>query len=398
MAASSSVALPRTLVVGGGIAGLTVAVALHRRGVPVELVEQAPAFGAVGAGITVQANAHAVLDALGIPLPAEVVVPIGLVQMLDPQGRSLMSADPEQFMAEPPSVNIHRADLHAALLAAAAGVPLTAGKAVAAVTDRGDAVEVRFADGSSGSWDLVIGADGLHSAVRRALRGEAGCRLDYAGQTCWRFALEAPDLVPAVTTEQWAPGRRAGLVPLARGFIYGYLVQSAPAGSPGPGSADPRILRERFGGMHPGLDPVLDRLGETPVHHGDLYQHHAIDFGAGRVVLIGDAAHAMTPNVGQGAGMGIEDAGELALLVPAHAADPAAIPAALDARRRERVRGVTRTAWTIGRVAHWQNPVARWIRDALLRAIPDRKAHAQTLALWRPGIALAERIRAADAV
>lgn len=394
----SSASRPRALVVGGGIAGLTAAVALHRRGVPVELVEQAPAFGAVGAGITVQANAHAVLDALGIPLPADAVVPIGQVQVLDSRGRALMSADSQQLGPGPASVTIHRADLHAALLAAAEGIPLTPGKAVASVLDRGDAVEVAFADGTRGTWELVIGADGLNSAVRRALRGEAGAALDYAGQTCWRFAIEAPDLVPTVAIELWAGARRVGLVPLAKGFVYGYLVERAPAGTPGPGSADVSVLRAKFGGLHPALDAILGRLDGVAIHHGDLYQHHAIDFGAGRVVLIGDAAHAMTPNVGQGAGTGIEDAGELALLVAAHAGDPTAIAPALDARRRARVRSVTRTAWTLGRAAHWTNPIACWIRDLLLRAIPARKADAQALALWQPGIELAARIRAADAV
>lgn len=393
----TSSSLPRTLVVGGGIAGLTVAIALHRRGVPVEVVEQAPVFGAVGAGITVQANAHAVLGALGIALPHEVVMPIGQVYMLDGKGRPLMAADPDHFLSDPPSVSVHRAELHAALLAAAEGIPLTAGKAVTALTDRGDEVEVRFADGATGTWELVIGADGLRSVVRRALRGDAGCALDYAGQTCWRFAIEAPDAVPAVTIEQWAPGRRAGLVPLAKGFVYGYLVASAPEGTPGPGSADPRILREKFGGMHLGLDALLGRLGGAQIHHGDLYQHRAIDFGAGRVVLIGDAAHAMTPNVGQGAGTAIEDAGELALLVRAPGPDPTTLAAALDARRRERVQTVTRTAWRIGRVAHWQNPLARWLRDALLRALMSRQTQAQAMALWQPGLDLAARIRAADA-
>lgn len=396
-ASSASSAPPRTLIVGGGIAGLTLAAALHRRGVPVELVEQAPAFGAVGAGITVQANGSAVLDALGIRLPPEDVVPIGAMAMLDPKGRPLFQGDTREIMPEPPSLNIHRADLHRALLAAAEGVPLTAGRSVTGLTARADAVEVRFADGSTGEWALVIGADGLHSAVRRALLGDAACALAYSGQTCWRFAVEAPDLVPDVTIEQWMPGKRAGLVPMAKGCIYGYMVESAPEGTPGPGSADVGILREKFGGMHVGLDAVLERLDGVPIHHGDLYQHRAVHFGRGRVVLIGDAAHAMTPNLGQGAGTAIEDAGELVLLLAEHAADPAAIPAALDARRRARVTAVTRTAWTLGRVAHWQNPLARWLRDTLLRAMPDRKAHARTIELWRPGIELAARIRAASA-
>ncbi len=385
---------PRTLIVGGGIAGLTAATALHRRGIPVEVAERTPEFGIIGSGITIQANASAVLDALDIPLPAEDVVPIGEFHMLDPKGHSLMSGNAARIMPEPPSFNVHRADLHRLLLAAAEGVPLRPGRAVTAITPGPDGVEVEFDDGERGRWDLVVGADGARSAVRRSLLGEAGAALRYSGQTCWRFAIEAPDLVPTVTLEQWTPGKRAGAVPLARGRIYVYLVESAPEGTPGPGTNHPDIVREKFSGQHPLLDPILERLGpETPIHHGDLCEHAAVHFGAGRVLLIGDAAHAMTPNLGQGAGTAIEDAGALALLMPQHLTDLDGLAPALDARRRKRVETITRLAWRIGRMAHWTNPVAVFLRNALLHRVPDSTTDAQTREMWRPGLELAAELR-----
>ncbi len=382
---------PRTLIVGGGIGGLTAAVALARRGVPVEVVEQADSFAAVGAGITIQANAHAVLDALGIPLPASACVPIGRVLLRNARGRILVEADASRVRAEPPSVNIHRADLHQALLDAAQGIPLHAGRRVEGIEAGEEEVEVHFADGSRGSWDLVVGADGVRSAVRRSLLGEAGAATRYSGQTCWRFALEAPDLVPDVTIEQWAPGRRVGVVPLAAGCIYVYLVESAPEGTPGPESGHPRVLREKFAGLHPHLDPVLERLDGVPIHHGDLVEHVRVHFGQGRVVLIGDAAHAMTPNLGQGAGCAIEDAGALALLLE-RGHEPSALVAALDARQRSRVTAVTRTAWRIGRMAHQQGRFVCWLRDGLLRLLPRWMAERQTASMWQPGLDLAAEL------
>jgi len=387
---------PRILIVGGGIAGLTTAVALRRRGLEVEVVEQAPAFGAVGAGITIQANAMAVLNALGITLPADDVVPIGEFRMLDGRGKRVMGGDPREIQPDPPSVNIHRADLHRVLLEAAADVKLTAGRTVTRVVPGDADVEVHFADGTAGRWGVVVGADGARSAVRRALLDEQGGGFRYAGQTCWRFACES-DRVPTVTTEQWTPGKRAGVVPLSRGRVYVYLVESAPEGTPAPGTDHPDVIRAKFGGQHPDLDPILDRLTpETPIHHGDLGEAEAVHFGRGRVVLIGDAAHAMTPNMGQGAGTAIEDAGELSLLLARYADDPAQIPAALEARRKARVEALTRTAWRLGRVAHWTNPIAAFLRNLLLGLTPQRVMNRQTVEMWRPGIELAERIRRAD--
>lgn len=386
----------RTLIVGAGIGGLTAATALSRRGFEVEVVESAPEFSALGSGITVQANGRAVFDALGIELPDEDVVPIGQVEMLNPAGKPLVTGDPGASFEGPPSVNVHRADLHRALLAACEGVPVRMGVAATGVEQDADGVTVTLAEGAPERWDHVIGADGVHSVVRRALLGEAACRPRYSGQTCWRFAIEAPDLVPRVTIERWGVGRRIGLVPLARGRIYVYIVLNAPEGTPAPGSASADEMRRRFSGIDDRLDPLLERLdASTPVHHGDLIETRGVHYGVGRVLLIGDAAHGMTPNMGQGAGQAIEDVGALAILAPRTPA--AELPAAMDAMRRKRVTQIHRMSWRIGQMAHWQNPVARWLRDRMLMLAPESTMVRQTHAMWQAGVDLGAQIRAADA-
>lgn len=377
----------RVLVVGGGIGGLTTAVALRAVGAEVEIVERAPGFATVGAGITVQANAAAVLDALGIELPADDVVAIGEVEMIS-GGRVVMRSDSRALSGVPPSVNIHRADLHAALLRAASNLPRRLGVEVRGVREDDDGVRVTFADGSEERWDLVVGADGVHSAVRASLlEGEPPPR--YAGQTCWRFALFAPDLVPEVTVERWTPGRRIGVVPLSRGRIYVYLVESSPPGTPSPTSASAEALR-RFAGIDERVDAMLPRLDGVAIHHGDLLDRPDISFGRGRVVLLGDAAHAMTPNLGQGAGMAVEDAAALALAFSEGASD---LPRALERARLARVRHVSRTSWQVGRVAHLRNPILRWGRDRMLGLLPASLSQKQALALWAPGFELAAALR-----
>src|SRR5690606_23872674 len=185
--------------------------------------------------------------------------------------------------------------------------------------------------------------------VRRAILPASACAPRSAGQTCWRLCAEAPELAPKVTIERWTPGRRIGVVPLSRGGIYVYLVESAPPGSVGPGSSSVAHLRARFGGLDERLDAILARVDGDPsllVHHGDLVDLPVYSSGVGRVILLGDAAHSMTPNLGQGAATAIEDAGALGLLWP-RAGEAVDLPAALTALRRARVEAPHRVSWRI---------------------------------------------------
>lgn len=400
---SPSVSPSPVLVVGGGIGGLAAGIALALQGRPVRVVEQAPALAVVGAGIGIQPNATAVLGALGVDLLAAGGVVMGPFQMVSASGRVLMGTDPATVArlagaaGAPPAVNIHRAALQAALLARfeALGGRLELGRRLVALEPEDAVCTAIFEDGERIRSPLVVGADGLHSAVRRALRGASDPPLRPAGQTCWRFAERVPFALPARSVERWLPGRRVGLLPLGGGMVYSYLVASAPPGSPGPGTATAAAIHARFHGDHPALDPVLDHLlareqaGDPPaIHHGDLLDQPAVDFGAGPVVLLGDAAHAVTPNMGQGAGLAIEDAAALALCVAA-AAPGAPVGPALDRMRRARVVRVQRDSWQLGAVSHWAHPWATAVRDRLLSWVPAGVMAAQLPRMWAPGLALA---------
>lgn len=155
-------------------------------------------------------------------------------------------------------------------------------------------------------------------------------------------------------------------------------------------------MRRTFAGVDERLDALLARAADDPsvlVHHGDLIDLPVFSTGRGRVVLIGDAAHAMTPNTGQGAAMAIEDAGALGLLWT-QTGPPADLPAALDAVRRPRVLPLHRTSWQIGQIAHSRHPAARWLRDLLLRNFPNSMIERGLRQTWAPGLELADRLRA----
>lgn len=370
----------RVLVVGGGIGGLTAAIALSHAGADVHVIERAPTLEPVGAGITLQPNAASVLHALGVRLPADALRALPQFQVTDHAGRRLLTNDFRAADLDHPGGAIHRADLHRALVDACPA-PVELGCALQDLDVTPDGVRVTRSDGRVDTWDRVVGADGVRSQTRASLLGDLGLR--YSGQTCWRFVAHAPDHVPPMAEERWFRGRRVGLVPLTRGRVYCFLVATAPQGQTPPPDA-----LDRFVELEPRLAPLL--ATQPHVHHDDLLDQPDIQFGQGSVVLIGDAAHAVTPNLGQGAGMAIEDAVALGLAARQGAAD---LAYALDRARRERVRRVLKTSWQMGAVSHWRSPLGTAVRDGMMR-MTGRNAGRHALALWTPGFELADAWRA----
>lgn len=380
----------RILIVGAGIAGLVAARALRRRlpRASVQVVEREADFAPAGAGIVLGANAMAVLDALGL---RDGVRQAGQVlagmRLVDRAGRTLQRLDVQGVARGTPTVALHRAALHRVLREGleVEGVEVEGGRAVAALEVLPQGARVRLQDGEERACDLLLGADGLRSTVRQALPGPA-VGLRYSGQTCWRF-VAPDDSARTEAIEAWGPGRRIGLVPIGpptRPQVYGFLVEPAPPGSPAH-PTDRAALWARFQGFCGGVDDRLATLPpDLPLLHHDLFELDRHHWGQGRVVLLGDAAHAMTPNLGQGAGMGIEDAWVLAELLATEGLGPD--PAARLAQARgARVRFVADSSRRIGQAAHWSSPVARGLRDLLMVSTPAWASRGQQERLLQGG-------------
>ncbi|GAA0593520.1 FAD-dependent monooxygenase [Streptomyces crystallinus] len=356
------------IMVGGGIGGLATGLALIRRGWQVKVLERAAAFGEVGAGLSLWPNGLRALDALGM---GDEVRGQALVEtqagIRDTAGRWLSRTDTQELAGRfGPLVMIHRARLFDTLRAALPAGTLCGGTRVTGVALHGRRVEVRH-DGGVSQADLLVAADGINSTVRRSLWPQAPAPR-YTGYTSWRLVVDAGGRLPA-GGETWGRGERVGIAPLADGRTYLFGVANAPEGRRAPGG-ELAELRRRFGGWHDPIPRLLEAADEEAVLRHDIYTLPPLaGFTTGRAVLLGDAAHAMSPNLGQGANQALEDAVTLAALLDTHTDVESAL-AAYDRDRRPRTQSIARRSDRIGAAAQWQSAPATAVRNLLLRLTP----------------------------
>ncbi len=288
----------RILIVGAGIAGLALAHALHRRGGTPEVVERVSDWQPIGAGLYLPGNAVRALRELGIEVPPD-ANPIRRQCFLDHRGRRLAEVDVDRWWdGVGGCVAIRREALHVALREATADVPVRLATSVTNLED-GEAPRVTFSDGSSGSYDLVVGADGVHSTVRLLALG--GPPAAFVGQLSWRFVADGfPELTD--WTVMLGKGSTFLTVSLGEGAVYCY----ADVSTNEPEGAADRDWRRSFTGFADPVPRLLEQGAEA--YFAPIEEVAPPAWRARRVVLVGDAAHASSPNMAQGAAMAVEDA------------------------------------------------------------------------------------------
>lgn len=323
------------LIIGGGIGGLTSAIALGRNGHRLTIVEKDPDWAVYGVGIIQQSNVVRAVKALGI-IDDYLAAGFGFdfVEVYIPSGeRVARIPTPKLVDGYPGNVGISRPGLHKVLgeRAKAAGAEVRLGVTVEALGDDGHHVDVQFSDGSVEQFDLVIGADGLYSRTREQLFPDAP-KPEFTGQSVWRYNFEKPADLDCLRAFEGPTG--IGLVPLSDKLMYIFVTTPEPGNPWYETIGLAAAMRAKLNGAPPAIaelaaqiiddEAVVYKPLETLVIEGPWHK--------GRVVLLGDAVHATTPHLGQGAGMAIEDSIVLAEEI-ASADDPETAFKAFHARR-----------------------------------------------------------------
>lgn len=333
---------PSIAIIGAGIGGLAAAVALHQAGIDVHVYEQSPVLAEVGAGVTLSANASRVLHRLGLAeaLAAVAVKPIAWHQRRWEDGRTLSLTplgDAMDAAFGHPHYQVHRADLVALLAAALPPERLHLGHRLLALADHVDHVEALFQFGRRIRVDALIGADGIHSAVRTALVGAHAPR--FGRCVAYRGLIRAERIAALAlprTMQLWlGPDQHLVHYFVRRGELLNFVAvidRHRWTGESWSQAGDPDVLRDAFAGWHPQVRGLLDAVETT--FTWALHETPSMPcWSVGRISLLGDACHAMLPCMAQGAAQSIEDAATLAALFAgsrARGGGAGEVPAVLD--------------------------------------------------------------------
>lgn len=355
-------------IIGAGIGGLTTALTLQQKGLRPVIYESAPEIRPVGAGIIMASNAMQVFRQLGIHEKIENAgYRVSQVKITDEKLRTLSAIDLSRYENTygVHNVAIHRADLQKILAEAIGFDHIHLSKRLTHIRED-ETYTLTFKDGSTVHSEVVIGADGIRSVVREQLLGPGEIR--DTGQRCWRGVvnMELPARYAHEANEAWGKGKRFGFVKINARQVYWYAVANARLVK-----QNDMPLADLFREFHPDMIQIIAGTPEENLFFSDIidlkpiYQWHRRN-----ACLIGDAAHATTPNMGQGACQAVEDAYTIGkLLQPGKSMET--VFAGYEKTRIKKAHTIVNRSWKMGQMAHWENPVAAWFRNTLMKSIPS---------------------------
>ena len=358
----------RAIVIGGGIGGVTAAIALQQAGIDVTVFEQAEELKEVGSGLPLWTNALRALYRLGLTNIVETIgesVTGGSISTW--QGDILTELRAEDLLKKLGVINtvVHRAELLAMLLKALGEDKVQLGARCVGFTQHAALVAARFADGREVEGDVLIGADGLHSVIRSQLFGVTKPR--YAGYACWRGLAH---ITGTGQTWTWGKGYQFGFTPMNHGRAYWWAQKYTPEGEHDKATGRKREVLELFHDWHDPIPAIIEATKETDILRNDIYESEPLrHWSHGRVTLLGDAAHTMTPNLGMGACQAIEDAAVLGACLTAEENIVAALKL-YEKRRVRRANAIAFLARLLGQIVQVEHPGISNIRDAIMKKIP----------------------------
>lgn len=360
------------LIIGGGVAGLTAAISLHKIGIDATVYEQASKLTGIGAGFGFAANAMKAFDILGMK---EGIVQLGhyldSYEILDDHGNVLASPNTQAISSKYNEDNfaIHRGELHQHLLAQISPSKIYLGKSAVRLEQENSIIRVYFSDETVVECAALLIADGVKSTLRQQLVPSSKPR--YSGYTCWRGVIDNSSINLKTGSETWGKGGRFGMTPLVGNKIYWYAcINSLPNNSTYANFTE-ADLSKHFASYHFPIPQIISETKDEELIWNDIIDIKPLKHLAyGRILLIGDAGHATTPNLGQGACQAIED---VAVLIDELKKKQSVEKAfgAFENRRLERTAYITKTSWQIGKISQWENSFFVYARNTFMRLLPE---------------------------
>lgn len=366
-------------IIGAGIGGLTTAVALQQKGFDIEIFESTTKFKKAGSGLNLALNAMQVYKKLGLyDMIFEAGSLTNAMNITDENLTPISVIDLKHFEEKfgVQSVAIHRATLYQILLDQLPNVPIHLNKKVKALRQNETGIEIDFEDGTPHHANILIGADGIHSVIRKSIFGNTTIRK--AKQICWRGItnIELPKKYQTELNEPWGKGKRFGFVAIGKNEYYWYALANYKDDY--KTEFQDINLVDFYADFHP---IVRQLIRSTP--RENLLTNEMLDLNPiskwykNNICLLGDSAHATTPNLGQGACQAIESAMVLADCLAKHHTTEAAFKEFQITRIKKAV-DIVNTSWQIGKMAHLENKYLIKFRNFVLSKTPKRIANKQS--------------------
>lgn len=354
-------------IIGAGIGGLTTALTLQQKGLNVKIFESSAEIKPVGAGIIMANNAMQVFQKLGIQDKIEKAGnKISYMKITDTQLNNISVVDLTEYEKKygVHNIAIHRGELQKILANEVGYDNINLSKRLSKI-EKTEVFKLTFEDNSAVESKLVIGADGIKSVVRNQLFQESTLR--NANQKCWRgiCEIDLPEKYHNELNEAWGKGKRFGFVKISNQKVYWYALTNSKNTK-----SDEVNLTEMFSEFHSDILKIISATGKKQIIVSDIIDLKLIYKWQGEnVCLIGDAAHATTPNLGQGACQAIEDAYVIGKLLGSGLSLENTFED-YEKLRRKKAHSIVNTSWTIGKIAHIENRFGVWLRNFAMKSLP----------------------------
>lgn len=369
--------MQKITIVGAGIGGLTTAIALKQQGFQVEIFDQTSNIKKIGAGILLANNAMQVYQKLGLTKHIEQKGNIiSTLNVTTPYLKTLSNVKLDHFEQKynVRNIAISRSALHAILMESIDASEIHLNHKLHSITPSNNGYQLKFDHQKTYHTDIIIGADGIHSTVRDHVFPNTEIRS--ANQICWRGManLQLPEKFTKELNEAWGKSQRFGFTHVSSNTVYWFALKSV---QPETNKYAIEKMEDYYKNYHPIIQTIIKSTPKNNIHTAEILDLKPIhQWYKDGVCLLGDAAHATTPNLGQGACQAIEDAYIIAKCLAQY--EPNIAFQEFQKTRKPKAHQIVNTSWNVGKIAHLSNPFLIFLRNYMMRIMPNSQSQKQT--------------------